>query len=255
MPDAKEVYEMITKQKPPEPGALERQQKKQVRSARNKKFGAFAVAAAIGIVAVVAIVVSRPSEDAVNIPAGEPTANPVQVGTSFVEAYGTFDAELAISYLAEDAAVSVVGGAGGVGTTPEEWPLNLSWWEATGYEQTLDSCERTGSSASGTQVRCTLDYHNLRSDEIGRGPFGGSYWDITVRDGQIVLASQTCNIDEFSTQMWEPFADWVSNNYPKDAAVMYTEGLDDYVLTEDSIRLWEQHSKEYVKEVDRKTAG
>ena len=46
MPDVREAYEMITKQKRPEPGALERQQKRQVRAARSKKIGAFAVAAA-----------------------------------------------------------------------------------------------------------------------------------------------------------------------------------------------------------------
>ena len=48
MPDVREVYEMVTKQKSPEPGALERQLKRQVRTARNRKFGAFAIAAAIG---------------------------------------------------------------------------------------------------------------------------------------------------------------------------------------------------------------
>ena len=53
MPDVREVYEMVTKQKPPEPGALQRQQKRQVRTARNRKVGAFAIAAAIGLAAVV----------------------------------------------------------------------------------------------------------------------------------------------------------------------------------------------------------
>jgi hypothetical protein len=59
MPDVREVYEMITKPKPPEPGALERQQKRQVRAARNKKIGAFAVAAAIVVAAVVLILEIR----------------------------------------------------------------------------------------------------------------------------------------------------------------------------------------------------
>lgn len=57
MPDVREVYEMVTKQKPPEPGALERQQKRQVRTARNRKFGAFAIAAAIGAAAIALILV------------------------------------------------------------------------------------------------------------------------------------------------------------------------------------------------------
>ena len=59
MPDVREVYEMITKEKTSEPGALERQQKRQVRSARNKKIGAFAVAAAIAVVAVALILETR----------------------------------------------------------------------------------------------------------------------------------------------------------------------------------------------------
>ncbi|HJQ72630.1 MAG TPA: hypothetical protein VJ887_04390 [Actinomycetota bacterium] len=51
MPDVKEVYEMVTKQKPSEPEALERQRTRQVRTMRNRKVGAFAVAAVIGVVA------------------------------------------------------------------------------------------------------------------------------------------------------------------------------------------------------------
>lgn len=258
MPDIREVYEMVTKQKPPEPGALQRQQKRQVRVARNKKVGAFAVAAVIGLLAVVLILTTRPADDTTT-PANEPIVNPVdataiEVATGFVEAYGTFDAERAISYLADDADVSVVAGAYGEGAAPEEWPLNMSYWKATGFRQLLDSCEVTGSSSSGTEVRCTYDYHGLRSAEIGRGPFSGNYWDLTVRDGQIVQGFQQCEIEEFSPQMWEPFATWVSKTYPKDADVMYTSALDDFILSEESIMLWEQHTKEYVKEVKRGNA-
>src|SRR5918995_2616983 len=72
MPDVREVYEMVTKQKAPEPGALERQQKRQVRTARNKKLGALAVAAAVGVLAVVVILATRPSQDG-GAPAGQPT--------------------------------------------------------------------------------------------------------------------------------------------------------------------------------------
>jgi len=59
MPDVREVYEMVTKQKPPEPGALERQQTRQARVVRNRKVGAFAVAAAIGIAALVVMIQAR----------------------------------------------------------------------------------------------------------------------------------------------------------------------------------------------------
>jgi Tol biopolymer transport system component len=56
MPDVREVYEMVTKQKPPDPGALERQRTRQVRTMRNRKVGAFAVVAALlGVAAIVAV--------------------------------------------------------------------------------------------------------------------------------------------------------------------------------------------------------
>ena len=260
MPEVQEVFRMSTQKVRQDPGAMERQQTKQVRAARNKKVGAFVVVAAIAAAAIVLILSTRPVESTAP-PANGAIVDPVdatavKVATDFVVAYGSFDAEKAIGYLADGADVSVVGGAGGVGTTPEEWPLNLSWWEATGYKQMLDSCQETGSSAAGTEVRCTLDYQNLRSDRIGRGPFAGSYWDLTVRDGQIVSGEQYCEIAQFSPQMWEPFATWVSKTYPKDAAVMYAdETLGDFVLTQRSIDLWEQHTKDYVKAVNQGTAA
>lgn len=255
MPDVQEVYDMVTKQKPPEHGALERQQQRQIRAARSKKIGALLVAAVISVVAIVVIVMTRPAEsgtDPANVPIVDPAdATAVQVATDFAEAYGAFDAEGAIGYLADDANVSVVGGASGVGTAPEEWPLNLSWWAATGYRQILDPCEEISSSTSGTDVRCSFDFYGLRSDRIGLGPFNGSYWDLTVRDGQIVSGSQYVEIEDFSARVWEPFATWVSDTYPKDAAVMYVKGLSDFRLTPRSVQLWHQHTKEYVQEVGR----
>jgi hypothetical protein len=56
MTDVQEVYEMVTKQKPPAPGALERQHTRQMRTARNRKIGAIVVAASIGLVALIAVI-------------------------------------------------------------------------------------------------------------------------------------------------------------------------------------------------------
>jgi hypothetical protein len=178
---------------------------------------------------------------------------PVEVATSFVEAVGASDADQAISYLGDDAdiwkLISSVG-AQGVEGTLVEFRLLLSLFEATGYKQMLDSCEELGSSASGTSLRCTFDYHNFRSDEIGRGPFSGSSFFLTVRDGEIVQARMDFGIEEFSTQMWEPFASWVSKAYPEDAGVMYADGTHGGIrLTEQSIGLWERHTRGYVDEV------
>jgi len=261
MAELREVFEMTTKQVEPDLDSWRDQQRRQDRNRQRRRFGAIAVAAAIGVAVLLLVLVTRPGES--SAPVGDeggaivhpvdPSA--VDVATGFVEAYGAFDAETAISYLADGADVSVAGGAGGVGEALDEWPLNLSWWKAIGYEQMLDPCEVTGSSAAGTSVRCTLDYQSFGSEKIGRGPFTGSYWDLTVRDGQIVSGSQYCEIANFSPQMWEPFARWVSKTYPKDVAVMYANNLSDYRLTQKSIRLWEQHTKDYVKAVEQGTAA
>ena len=111
----------------------------------------------------------------------------------------------------------------------------------------LDSCEAAGSDASGTGVLCRFDFHLLGSDAIGLGPFGGSYFDLTVRDGQIARASMHWGTADFSPQMWEPFASWVTTTHPKDAAVMYQDETHSGArLTEESIRLWERRSRDYV---------
>ena len=138
--------------------------------------------------------------------------------------------------------------------TLEEFRLLISLVEATGYKQTLVSCEELGSSAAGTRVLCTSDYHNFRSDEIGRGPFSSVSFDLIVRDGEIVRVRQDFGVEEFSTQMWEPFVSWVSKTYPEDAAVMYEDGGGGVRLTKESIRLWERHTRGYVEEVKRGTA-
>jgi Tol biopolymer transport system component len=71
MPDVLEVYEMVTRQKPPDPGALERQQKRQVRAARNRTVGAFVAVVAIGVAAIALILGIRGGQNATT-PADEP---------------------------------------------------------------------------------------------------------------------------------------------------------------------------------------
>jgi hypothetical protein len=214
----------------------------------NRRLLVGAAAAALLVIGAFAAYQSRDDE--------APGPPPMEVATSFLEAYGAFDAEQAITYLADDADISqLIGsvGAQGVQGTPEEFRLLVSLAEATGYKQTLISCEELGRAASSTRVRCTSDYHNFRSDEIGRGPFSAVSFDLTVRDGEIVRARQDFGVEEFSTRMWDPFARWVSKAYPKDAAVMYEDGGGGMRLTEESIRLWERHTRGYVEEVGRKT--
>lgn len=188
---------------------------------------------------------------ATGAPNEAPDATARDVASRFLEAFGAFDADRAIDYLAEDAEISaLLIGTASVEGAEEELRLNLSMLEAQRYEQRLGSCEQTGTLASGTGVRCQFDFHLFGSDELGRGPYSGSYFDLTVRDGEVVQGSVSYEIEEFSPEVWEPFAEWVSTTYPEDATVMYTDASHSGVrLTEESIQLWKQHTREYVKEV------
>jgi hypothetical protein len=196
-------------------------------------------------------------------PASEPSAvSPVdakaqEIATGFVEAFGAFDADRAISYLADDADIlplmTEIGIQDAEGTL-DEFRLLISLQQAEGSKLTLDSCEEMESSASATEVRCTFDVHSLGSDELGLGPYFGNYFALTVRDGEIVRASQTRNYSDIYGEMWRPFATWVATNYPDDVEIMYQPGGHGERLTRESIRLWERHTREYIEEVKQGTA-
>jgi hypothetical protein len=256
MPELREVFEVTTKQMgEPDLDAWREQQQRQRKANRNKKIGAFAVAAAIVVVAVAVIIGARGSQD-LTTPANPPTTvdpfeqTAVDVARDFFIAYGfVHNEDQAVSMLANDADVS---GFGVDGT--REFRLLMRFMEATGFNQIPDSCVETSSLPFGTVVRCTWDYHAIRSEEIGLGPYSGSYTEITVRDGEIVDVNGYIEIAKFGPQMWDLFAEWVSSNYPKDVAVMYKPNFSDYQLTPESIRLWEQHSREYVEAVKQGTA-
>ncbi|HWL91799.1 MAG TPA: hypothetical protein VNP90_10600 [Actinomycetota bacterium] len=257
-PTIREVYVMVTTQRPPDPGALERQRTRQIRTMRTRKIGAFAVAAAIGVAAVAVILASRPRDDTTET--GTPRkATPVEVATGFVEAYGALDAERTISYLADDAEVASiigwVGAQGGEGPL-DEFRLVFSLLDAQGYSHTLDSCEERGRSGPVTNLRCSYDLHWLRSDEIGLGPFSENYLDLIVRGEEIAHVDIHLDNRKVGRQIWEPFARWVSRNHPEDVAVMYqdeTQSLER--VTEESIRLWDRYTRDYVEDVNQSDAG
>lgn len=198
------------------------------------------IAAAAAVILIGVLFVWQPTENAAV--ADQPAASAVEIATSFVEAYATYDVDRAASYLAADA-------FGEFGGNLENMRLQNTWREATGFRELLDSCEEQTTLSSGTVVRCTYDYHALRSEEIGLGPFGGSYFDFTVLEGKIVSVSGAFDYitNGFSSQVWEPFADWVAETHPEDVLVLYTDRSQTMQrVTEDSIAVWEERTREYV---------
>lgn len=217
--------------------------------------------------------------------AGTREAAAEEIATSFLEAIGVHDTGAAIGYLADDDGVVVdlwpPGGSryyGGDLHEDRSLPdgrrrlrLQVALLDAQGHEQMLDPCEKVPAPGSGaapspfsppspppppvqpsdadTSFDCFFRFHALGSDQLGFEPFGGSWFNVTVRDGAVVQVAANFEVREFSGEVWEPFARWVAATHPDDAVVMYEDASHhDARLTEESIRLWTQHTRGFIEE-------
>ena len=166
------------------------------------------------------------------------------VAEEFVDAYRVeFDIPAAFSYLAP--------GAVGLETQDQEEVL-AEYLTAVGSKSIVAPCEVLASTAEAVQVGCPYQYHMLRSDEIGLGPYAGNSFLITVSEGQITSVELTFDDstpDTFSTEMWNPFRSWMNRTHPEDVPVMYDgEG---WRISAESIPLWEQRTIEYAQAAEQ----
>ena len=82
MPEMKELYEMVTQQTPPKPGALERQTRKQRRRSARRKAGVYGLVATLTILAGVLAVGSLTGNDGQpGTPGPSPTPDPPSTAT------------------------------------------------------------------------------------------------------------------------------------------------------------------------------
>jgi hypothetical protein len=227
---------------------------------RKRRRVTLAVAASVAAAVVVTVAATAGrgwlGADKEGDPAQNPTQNPAQVqaetvARDFLDAYGRFDADTALTYLTDEALVQAF-------ETPEQLRLEFAWQRAHGYKQTIRDCSKEGDSASRVSVICTFDLHSVRSDEIGLGPYEGNYWYLTVRDGKIdsVELDTLFGPSGFGDQVWRSFAAWVTDEHPDDVLAMYTdESQTTHRASEDSVRLWEQRTAEYATVVKQDPAA
>jgi hypothetical protein len=173
---------------------------------------------------------------------------PEDVAREFLDAYGAFDADQAMTFLTDDALADGAGHAGSWGSE-EDFRMEVAFDEASGNVQILRGCEPQGDSAEGTAVRCGFDVHAFHSEEIGLGPYTDNYWDLVVDDGKVTSAVATWAFltNGFSAEVWSPFQAWVASTHPEDLPAMYLGNS--AVITEESIRLWEQRTQEWAATV------
>ena len=247
-------------------GALERLLRRRDRNRRNQRIVAGIVGIAV-FVASIWIVTSGSSSDRTQKPANEPSTvtsadEAEDVARGFLAAYGAFDAEAAMTYVADDADLRWLIDLQ-VPANERGLSLDLALSEAQRVQLTITWCVAS-QLRSGAGVVCGFDFHALGSDELGLGPFTGSTFRFTVRDGEIVEAAGYPNFKQFASQMSAPFAEWVAATHPMDFPVMYNTGSIPRNLrgfrqvrgrdTEESARLWRLRIPEYVKEVKQGTA-
>ena len=211
-----------------------------------------AAAAAVVVAVVVGGLVLATRDDDPNeqIPAATTLApdaetSAEEVARGFLDARVAYDADRAITYLADDAVAEIV-------ESPAALQLELDFLKAQAYTELILDCEQQDETAVGVIVRCPFDFHAIRSDEIGLGPYTDNYWELNVRDGKITATRVEVPFmtNGFSREMWVPFANWVATTHPDDVLTMYTDsGKTMQRITEESIRLWGLRTRDYVDEV------
>jgi hypothetical protein len=136
---------------------------------------------------------------------------------------------------------------------PADLRLAIEGEAATSMRSLLGDCAVVEGQVPGITMRCEFEYEDLRSDELGLGPFGDNTTDVVVIDGTITSITETipAGTNGYQDQVWQPFHDWVTTQHPEDAAVMFQQGpegqLTDSQIAE-SNRLWEQRSREWVEQ-------
>jgi hypothetical protein len=249
----------------PEP-AWERLARLRDRKRRNQRITAGVVGITVFVAAVWIVTSGAPSDRTQRPADAPPTVNPTDapenVVRGFLAAFGAFDPEKAMTYVADDADLRWLIDLQ-VPANERGLSLDLALLEAQRFQLTITSCQAV-PFGSATSVVCGFDFDVIASDVLGLGPFTGSTFVFTVRDGEIVKAASNPNLKQFRSQMRAPFAEWVAATYPRDFHVMYNTGSIPPNpkgfrqvrgrLTEESMRLWRLHIPEYVKAVNQGSA-
>ena len=210
MPDVKEVYEIVTQQTPPKPGALERQNRKQRRRSTSRKAGVYALVATLMVLAGVLAVRSLAGNDARQVtpgsiapsnPAPVPSFGPMKPGTYV---FSPLDPDFNASYRITMDIPDGYKGYGGYAVIKFGEYQGISTWVVGNVY--ADPCHWTGtlldppvgSSVDGlvAALASQKGRHASTPTDVTVDGFAGKYMELTVPAG-IYLAE--CDGGEFRT--------------------------------------------------------
>jgi len=200
-------------------------------------------AAALAIVAGAALVVwliTSPGNDVAT------PETPLEVAEAFVNARDARDIETTLALLAPD--VEIVND---LANEPEGYRTTFRRFEIMEWRTHLEECsvEQEGPPAL---VTCTYTHEGAWSQALGVGPYGGSRFIFRIEDGLITRVNNLFDTSEFSSQVWEVFAAWVSENHPDDVLRLYQDASQSGMLTTpEALDLLQQFTNEFVAEQGR----
>jgi hypothetical protein len=175
-----------------------------------------------------------------------------QLAHDFVSAYAAFDRRRAASFVGDDATLTL-GGMWG----PEGWQRENRLGEALSFDTHIDGCFQTETlNPSGTEVGCLYTLDLLGLAELGRGPFPGNLFTVTVRDGTVVDLVGSAGANDYYEVGWDPFWAWIQDQHASQVPALQEVEDPDSTQKEfgRALRLWKQVGQEYVAAVRAGTA-
>jgi len=167
--------------------------------------------------------------------ADQRVASPEAVAYAYMEARADLDVGATQALFAADATLDDSG------YDLSEMPALYDWYRASNWTSTRGVCTEAPSGEGGTLVRCSNEFENDWSRALGDSPIGADI-QVLVSNGEIVSLTSFYG-DEFGG-LWDAFFTFVDNNHPDDVDLMY--GAAGPLLDDESIALWEQHTRDFV---------
>lgn len=221
-------------------------------------------AAAGGVLAAAVVLASAVALRADDVGPGDPSARVApprssapmnadeQLAHDFVSTWFAHDRSRATSYVAPDATAYAALGAM---TTPRQATGPGTLWrrnrldEALGSELRLDGCWEIGApSAETSRIGCLFTIDLLGLGELGRGPFPGNLFLVTLEDGKVVSFFTAIGANDYDEVGWDPFLAWVEDGDGPDLPDLAR--LDDPDLAPRevgrTIRSWGRAGRDYV---------
>jgi Tol biopolymer transport system component len=202
MPELREVYDRVTEQRSPPPGALERQRDRQQRNARNRKVGTIALSAVLVVVAILAVVLAGDAthtRDQTNEPAHRPTVSPAPGAYLFdldtgqrtlvegIESPGTLSPGIAVS--PDGSMVAYAGYDGG----------KLVIYVANADGTSIRPLEETGTDGAAVGPEFSPDGSQIVYQVRGAGNLVGDIFVVDVATG---ATTRVTNLEPADSSLW-----------------------------------------------------